>query len=213
MRIFRHLSYANVTATLALVFAMSGGALAMSHYVIEKTSQIKPSVIKKLKGHNGATGPKGAGGPAGPQGTGGPAGPAGSTGPAGAPNPNATTVNKQSVTPLFATAIPAGASVQVFSGQGLTLTFSCPTSVNAKLVATGPASAEAILVARYNATEVRASSFGSAGTVIAEGNFSTGVAEYATASGHVVSLNYGTEDGSNGAGGSNCAMTGEAISG
>lgn len=209
MRIFRHLSYANVTATLALLFAMSGGALAMSHYVIEKTSQIKPSVIKKLRGHTGA---KGARGPAGPQGPVGPAGPTGLTGPAGTPNPDATTVDKQSVTPLFATAVEGGASVQVFSAQGLTLTFSC-LSTNAKLVATGPASSEAILEARYNATEVRASNFGSTGTVIAEGNDSTGLANYANASGHVVSLSYGTEDAGNGAAGTKCAMTGEAISG
>jgi hypothetical protein len=60
----RHLSYANVVATLALVFAMSGGALAASHYLITKTSQIKPSVLKKLKAP-GATGPAGAAGAAG----------------------------------------------------------------------------------------------------------------------------------------------------
>ena len=30
----RHLNYANVTATLALVFAMSGGALAAKHYLV-----------------------------------------------------------------------------------------------------------------------------------------------------------------------------------
>jgi len=44
----RHLSYANVVSTLALLFAMTGGALAASHYVITSTKQIKPSVLKKL---------------------------------------------------------------------------------------------------------------------------------------------------------------------
>jgi hypothetical protein len=209
MKIFRHLTYANVGVTLALLFAMSGGALAMSHYVIEKTSQIKPSVIKKLKGHNGAPGPRGVTGPHGPSG---PTGPAGSTGPAGAPNPDAATVDKQTVTPLFATAVEGGASVQVFSQQGLTLTFSC-LSTDAKLVAAGPLSSEAILEARYNSTEVRESNFGPAQVVIAEGNSSTGVADYATVGGHVVSLNYGTEDGGNGVGGTKCVLTGEAISG
>ncbi len=35
----RRLSYANVTATLALVFAMSGGAMAANHYLITSTSR------------------------------------------------------------------------------------------------------------------------------------------------------------------------------
>ena len=214
----RHVSYANVVATMALVFAMGGTAIAANHYLITSTKQIKPSVVKSLttisstkqinpkvlRTLSGKTGPKGSSGPQGP---------AGSIGPAGAPNPDATTVNHQSVTPLFATAVPAGASVQVFSAQGLTLTFSCPTSSNAKLVATGPASGEATLDARYGANDVRAPSFGSEGKAIAEGNYSTGVADYANASGHVVSLNYATEDGGNGAGGSNCVMMGEAVSG
>jgi len=56
----RHLSYANVVATMALVFAMSGGALAASHYLITKTTQIKPSVLKTLKGKTGPAGPKGS---------------------------------------------------------------------------------------------------------------------------------------------------------
>ncbi len=46
----KHLGYANVTATLALFFAMSGGALAASHYLITSTRQIKPSVLSSLKG-------------------------------------------------------------------------------------------------------------------------------------------------------------------
>ncbi len=70
----RQLSYANVAATLALVFAMSGGALAASHYVITKTGQISPKVRKALKGQRGATGP------AGPQGKEGASGKEGATG-------------------------------------------------------------------------------------------------------------------------------------
>ena len=50
----RRLSYANVTATLALVFAMSGGALAANHYLINSTKQISPKVLKKLTGKPGA---------------------------------------------------------------------------------------------------------------------------------------------------------------
>ncbi len=45
----RHLSYANVTATLALVFAMSGGALAAKHYLVNSTKQLNPTVIKSLE--------------------------------------------------------------------------------------------------------------------------------------------------------------------
>ena len=49
----KRLTYANVAATLALVLAMSGGALAASHYLINSTKQINPKVLKKLKGATG----------------------------------------------------------------------------------------------------------------------------------------------------------------
>ena len=45
----RNLSYANVTATLALVFAMSGGALAAKHYLLNSTSQVNPRVLRSLE--------------------------------------------------------------------------------------------------------------------------------------------------------------------
>lgn len=48
----RHLSYANVTATLALIFAMSGGALAAKHYLVTKTNQISPKVLKSFTATN-----------------------------------------------------------------------------------------------------------------------------------------------------------------
>lgn len=82
----RHLSYANIVATLALVFAMSGGALAASHYLINSTKQINPKVLKKLKGTVGSTGPSGsvgAQGPAGAQGANGKEGLPGKDGPRG----------------------------------------------------------------------------------------------------------------------------------
>ncbi|HUB36519.1 MAG TPA: hypothetical protein VL972_06815 [Solirubrobacteraceae bacterium] len=62
------LSYANVVATLALVFAMSGGALAANHYLINSTKQINPKVLKTLRGARGRTGAAGPLGPVGPQG-------------------------------------------------------------------------------------------------------------------------------------------------
>jgi hypothetical protein len=45
----KHLSYANVVATLALVFAMSGGALAAKHYLLNSVGQINPRVLKSLR--------------------------------------------------------------------------------------------------------------------------------------------------------------------
>ena len=44
----RHVNYANIVATLALFFAMTGGALAAKHYLINSTKQINPKVLKKL---------------------------------------------------------------------------------------------------------------------------------------------------------------------
>ncbi len=81
LRLRRHMSYANVVATFALVFAMSGGALAASKFLITSTKQIKPSVVASLKGK---AGPAGAQGLAGPQGPAGPAGAKGENGAAGA---------------------------------------------------------------------------------------------------------------------------------
>jgi collagen triple helix repeat protein len=102
----RRVSYANVVATLALVFAMSGGALAASKFLITSTKQIKPSVLAQLKGKTGKSGPagaagaqgpagaageKGAAGATGPQGPAGPAGPQGPVGPKGPAGTNGTT--------------------------------------------------------------------------------------------------------------------------
>jgi hypothetical protein len=79
----RHFNYANVVATLALGFAMSGGALAATHYAINSSKQINPKVLKSLKGSKGATGAAGANGAQGPGGAIGPQGPGGSAGPSG----------------------------------------------------------------------------------------------------------------------------------
>lgn len=76
----RRLTYANVTATLALVFAMTGGAYAASKYIITSSKQISPKVLKQLVGKTGATGPSG---PAGPSGATGPTGANGATGAVG----------------------------------------------------------------------------------------------------------------------------------
>lgn len=47
--VHKHLNYANVVATLALLFAMSGGALAAQHYLLNSVSQINPRVLAKLR--------------------------------------------------------------------------------------------------------------------------------------------------------------------
>jgi hypothetical protein len=74
------LTYANVVATLALVFAMSGGALAATHYLITSTKQISPKVLKKLEGREGAAGATGKEGAAGKAGGNGANGSNGSNG-------------------------------------------------------------------------------------------------------------------------------------
>jgi hypothetical protein len=93
----KHLSYANVVATLAVVFAMSGGAYAVSGQggsgsvegMPAKASALRAQLgtpqatgakKKKAASLRGSAGPRGAAGPAGPAGAQGPAGPAGPVG-------------------------------------------------------------------------------------------------------------------------------------
>jgi hypothetical protein len=85
----RHASVVSVVATLALVFAMSGSALAATHYLVNSTNQINPKVLKALKAKTGPTWAAGAEGREGKAGPGGPAGigaagVTGATGPTGA---------------------------------------------------------------------------------------------------------------------------------
>ena len=81
----KRITYANVAATLALVFSMTGGAIAAKHYLINSTSQINPKVLKKLKGATGKKGATGNTGATGPQGTAGTNGKEGLQGKEGAP--------------------------------------------------------------------------------------------------------------------------------
>lgn len=94
------ISYANVTATMAIVLSMSGGALAANHYLLTSTKQISPRVMHKLKGRIGPTGPQG------PMGSMGSHGATGATGPTGATGQNLT-----AETPL-----PSGHSESGFYG-------------------------------------------------------------------------------------------------
>jgi hypothetical protein len=77
----KRLTVTNVVLTLALVFAMTGGAYAAKKYVITSTKQISPVVLKALQGK---AGPAGSQGPAGTAGAAGTAGSAGSKGENGA---------------------------------------------------------------------------------------------------------------------------------
>jgi hypothetical protein len=99
-RIRARFTYANLAVTLALVFAMSGGAYAANKYLITSTKQIKPSVLKQLQGRAGAGGAQGPAGAAGPTGPAGPGGAQGPQGPAGANG--AGGANGQSVTGVAA---------------------------------------------------------------------------------------------------------------
>jgi len=109
MPMTRRLNYANVTATLALLFAMSGGALAANHYLINSTKQINPKVLRALKGKIGPTGPAGLRGLQGPTG---PAGPKGKTG----------TVSTSKVRPFAWGQVREDASLRPHSASLITVT-------------------------------------------------------------------------------------------
>jgi len=170
----RRLTFANVTAGTALFFALGGGAYAASSSFVGQHGNINTCVPRNggevnvwKPGHRctggrvnlafpvvGAPGAKGATGPAGPAGATGPTGPAG---PTGAPNPNATTVDGETVTKLqLREATPASGTTSetLYSGQGLTILAECDSTGSASLVANGPAGADA---------ELTVSGFGSAG--------------------------------------------------
>ena len=118
--ITRHLTYANVVATLALVFALSGSAMAAKHYLITSVKQIQPGVLKKLHGANGANGARGPAGLSGLQ---------GAPGAKGADQPESTELATLRGILPYIKFVPAGvggkptiqfsgANVQIVSGAG-----------------------------------------------------------------------------------------------
>ena len=144
----RHLSYANVAATIALVLSMSGAAFAGQHYLVTSTGQLSRQVIAKLHktgkgGRQGATGARGPAGSQGPQGTPGVrgfqgfmgpqlAGPRGVQGAAGAVGPtgNAGAPGGATAITFSATLVPEplreARTAHLFSFPGeLTVNFYC----------------------------------------------------------------------------------------
>jgi hypothetical protein len=128
----KRMSYANVLASLALFFAMSGGALAASHYLITKTSQIKPSVLASLKGKAGPAGPKGAPGATGAAGAQGPAGTNGSNGSNGTSGTNGTSVTTKELPAEEGGKCPSG-GVEVIAGPSKTPVCNGQTGFTASL--------------------------------------------------------------------------------
>ena len=85
----KRMSYASVAATLALVLALGGGtAWAAHHYLITSTSQIKPNVLKSLRGYRGYRGYTGKNGTNGTNGTNGATGATGAPGATGKTGPS-----------------------------------------------------------------------------------------------------------------------------
>jgi hypothetical protein len=87
----RRISPSMGVAMVALVLALgAGAAYAKAHFIITKTSQIKPSVLKTLHGANGTNGTNGTNGATGPTGAAGSTGNVGATGSTGSTGPGAT---------------------------------------------------------------------------------------------------------------------------
>jgi hypothetical protein len=121
-RFKRQFGVPGVISFVALVFAMSGGAIAAGHYVADSGAK-KPSAPGKKKVVRGPKGPAGPRGPAGPQGPAGqglrgPEGPAGPKGPEGSPwTAGGTLPSGKSETGTWVAGV-LGAEVEPGKGEG-----------------------------------------------------------------------------------------------
>ncbi len=134
----RHTTYANVVATLALLFALSGGAMAAKRYLITSPGQISPRVLKRLTGKTGRTGPRGAAGaPGSPgaQGAGGAPGPRGVAGPEGPEGPEGRAAPTQ-LAPGTSESGVYGIGASRSNGDHLALAVTFPTQLPAALPVT-----------------------------------------------------------------------------
>jgi Collagen triple helix repeat (20 copies) len=142
-----HVSPAAVIATLALVFAITGGAYAAKKYLITSTKQISPSVLKSLQGKAGSAGPAGANGAQGQAGPAGPQGPVGAKGENGAPGkdgaPGKNGENGKDGTTGFTETLPAGKTLKGDWGVMTTVQASGPEGVVSSFVSFGIPLAEA----------------------------------------------------------------------
>jgi hypothetical protein len=111
----RNFNYTTVAATLALVFAMSGGAYAAGKYLITSTKQISPKVLKALTGKTGPAGPAGKAGANGAPGAQGEKGAAGTNGTNGSNGQNGESVTN-TVLARGATCKEGGAEFKVGPG-------------------------------------------------------------------------------------------------
>jgi len=137
---------------------------------------------------------------AGPQGATGPTGLQGATGATGPVNPNATTVNGETVTKLTLKEPTPASSTTVqtlYSGDGLTILADCDNAGNASLQANGPASADAELT--VNGVDNGATPFGSQTNTLGPTSFAPlgapnsgqSTFSYATSTGAVVTGSIG----------------------
>ena len=128
------MSFASVVVVLALVFALGGGTAWAAHrYLITSTSQIKPSVLNKLRGRNGKNGTNGAIGPQGATGPQGAVGPQGATGSLTGTLPNGVTLRGF----YDASGQPSAAGNSAVDAINFGLTLQDPSSVTVNLVPNG----------------------------------------------------------------------------
>ena len=127
-------SYANVVATLAILFSMTGAAVAAKHYLISSTSQINPKVLKAIEGHHtgtpgaaGTQGVVGPAGPAGPQGAPGNEGPPGVAGPTGNEGPPGQVQKPAAFSKSLSPASEGEETTELFklNGEEIKATFVC----------------------------------------------------------------------------------------
>ena len=119
-KLLARVNVATVIATFALFLALSGGAMAASHYLITSTRQLSPKVLKALKGQAGKAGERGSAGPQGPAGGVGPAGPQGPAGTNGSVGTNGSNGETPKITsvPKGRECSEGGTEIKDSSGKG-----------------------------------------------------------------------------------------------